>query len=484
MPLSRRTALGFGLIGVASAASAWPASVILRKSNERQQLKMTMAPSEHRGFRITYEEIGRLASIRSSALPKGFNLELYRMDKVFLSTGEAILDPLEPIDQTKELEEADTELFLRLKVDHDAPIGHHALSIDFAVNNDPNFALGFDFVIDVVPIELPNLDDLTIQGTLWASATPEIKASFDPVRAITEMRAADFNAVALARNHKNIPRLARVALNKLGFKSVRLPAYRMLNRRDLLSPEELEEHLWATDDHLRQFEALFNRPALQERLTFKLWDEPKPVNYRNVIESYRHIRKNRPWLRLEITEEPFQELGDIADIWTINAKRIDKTPTDVPKARGENVWLYANALHTLGRQNSSMRMIGWLIWRYRLEGYHFWGVNWWGEDPWSPVPDDRRAQYKRGTLLFPSRKSAGETQSSLRLQSFRDGLQDWRWLSWLDQQADADSDVRRFTQDLREKIDYAGAVEETLDPEILHTKVVAFVMDRLGYPAN
>ena len=485
MRISRRQALGTtaaGLGQMALAGSSWSAPISIRPSGDPQQISLTMAPSEHRGLHLYLGERRDTAHIRLPDLPAEVGYELAKPASVFLPDGQTVVDPLEPLEEPAVLNPDDKDLYLRLRLEPDAQPGRRNVLVEIA--GDDGARLEIDVVIDVVPLDLPTVyDHLTIQGSLWVPGLEDLRADFDPVLVMTAMRANDFSSVALLRGLGDVRPLAGIALDDLGFKQVRLPNHRLLNRRFRPTPEEMEDYLVRTDAYYAQFDEMFARPEWQGRLVVKLWDEPQPFNYQDVVESHRYIRDLRPDVPIELTEEPGEELGDIADIWVIHGRFLDEAPIEQQKAKGDKVWFYGNRLHSIERHDASMRAIGWLIWRYRLQGYLFWSINWWNEDPWSPSMISRGAIHKRGTMFFPSRTQPGEVVTTLRLQGFRDGLQDWRWLTWLDEQAAANgpnSAEAQFAETLRSEVDWTRAEGGLLDVPALHAKLVAFVVDRIG----
>lgn len=485
MDISRRQALGataLGLGHVALVGSSWSTPIAIKPRGQRQQITMTMAPSEHRGLHLYLGEHRDMAYVQLEGVPADVRYQLARPASTFLPDGRPVLDPLEPLEEPAGLTPENEDLYLRLTIDEGIASGRQEFLV--RIESDDGTRTEVDIAINVVPLDLPKVhDELTIQGSVWLPGLDELRADFDPARVMAAMRANDFNAVALLRGLDDVPELARLALDEMGFKQVRLPNHRLLNRRFRPTPEELEDFMVRTDMYHAQFDQMFARPEWQGRLIVKLWDEPKPLNYPDVVESHRYARETRPNVPIELTEEPGSELGDIADIWIVHGKFIDEAPIEQQKAKGDSVWFYGNKLHSIDRDSTSMRTVGWLLWRYRLQGYHFWSVNWWHEDPWSPDMVARGAIFKRGTMFFPSRSEPGDVQTSLRMQAFRDGLQDWRWLRWLDRKAEENgpsSAEARFAEELRGEVDWTRAVGEALDVRALHARLVAFVVDQVG----
>lgn len=476
MAVTRRAALGgltaLGIVGMSGAAMARSTVINLDPNRGDVHYRLVMAPTEHRGLHLRMRGGRAIHAFQVGALPPELTCEAYRAEPIQRPNGREAPDPLVPIGPHFADGLFSSDLYCRFYVDRNASEGEYRISL--LVDDESGGRVEINLDVRIVPIDLPNLDRLTIQATLWGPGDPKFNEHYDPVRFMTTMRQVDVNAIALTRGHKPLPHLVHLALDEMGFRSVRLPEHKMFSRRDKPTKEEMAEHFIALEQNLVKLERILDRPEWQGRLTYKLWDEPTPDDYAQVVNIYRHARAQRPGLRLEISEEPNDQLGDIADIWTIHANWLDVSPIEQRKARGNDVWFYANKLHALNRPENTMRMIGWLLWRYRLMGYHFWSMNWWRVDPWERDSEVKEAIYKDGTFLFPSRDRPGDVLTSLRLQSFRDGLQDWRWLQWLDERAaqnGSDSAEARLSNRLRETVNWTAAFEQRLDVEQLHKEL-------------
>jgi hypothetical protein len=82
-----------------------------------------------------------------------------------------------------------------------------------------------------------------------------------------------------------------------------------------------------------------------------------------------------------------------------------------------------------------------MLWRYKLDGYYFWAVNWWRKDPWTTI-SSKEDSFKRGTLIYPS-PLTGMPLPSLRLEAFRDGIEDMLMLKILDRKTSGSAHILR-----------------------------------------
>jgi hypothetical protein len=110
-----------------------------------------------------------------------------------------------------------------------------------------------------------------------------------------------------------------------------------------------------------------------------------------------------------------------------------------------------------------MRILGWLIWKYRLVGYLLWAVNWWKEDPWATVSSQKADFFKRGTLVYPG--PGGAVYPSLRLEQLRVGLEDLLLLKQLERAAgDGSAAARSLLAQLTAVYDLRQRYDDAPDP--------------------
>ena len=87
-----------------------------------------------------------------------------------------------------------------------------------------------------------------------------------------------------------------------------------------------------------------------------------------------------------------------------------------------------------------MRLIGWICYFYKAEGFTYYALNHWqrngakGEPPYPETPWN--IQYVNtfngeAHLIFPARRHDLEPLSSIRLENLRDGFEDYEYLKLL-----------------------------------------------------
>lgn len=85
-----------------------------------------------------------------------------------------------------------------------------------------------------------------------------------------------------------------------------------------------------------------------------------------------------------------------------------------------------------------MRIIPWLSWRNNVKGYLHYGYNWWftpsGKYPRQDVEHGGKAPPGDGFVVYPPNSGKDRAPvSSLRWETFRDGMEDYEYLILLDQ---------------------------------------------------
>ena len=153
-------------------------------------------------------------------------------------------------------------------------------------------------------------------------------------------------------------------------------------------------------------------------------------------------------------------LFDDVDVWCPSMYRyfLALPALEDRKAEGSEVWWYSYASHDIGRYPTFLideplteeRAFTWMTWRYGASGILYWGTTRWGDsvtgDPYrNPYLDPlsyggRNRWYANGeaSLIYPGYEpSLGLTDpwappvSSLRLESLRDGIEDYEYLAML-----------------------------------------------------
>ncbi len=221
-------------------------------------------------------------------------------------------------------------------------------------------------------------------------------------------------------------RLVEYALDQLGFRRFmipKLPGWRTINRpgSDFITKANL---------FYPQFQEYLKRHGWQDRALNYLIDEPQPDQYAAVRQAYGLAKSLAPTIKtLCAGWNPDPEFPKVIDIWATPAAYYQESQANLALSQGQEQWLYANRLHGIDHPQVHPRLIGWLLYRYQFTGYLLWGVNFWPRDPWANEPGDPEYM-RRGTFYYPHPQT-GQPVPTLRLESFRRGLQDYQYFHLL-----------------------------------------------------
>ncbi len=200
-----------------------------------------------------------------------------------------------------------------------------------------------------------------------------------------------------------------------GWQAINQPGSDFLTKANLFYPlyqEYLKRHGW------------------QDRALNYLIDEPRPEYYPAVQQAFATSKSLAPAIKtLCAGWNPAPEFMQVIDIWATPATYYKESQANAARSQGQKQWLYANRLHGIDHPQVHQRLIGWIIHRYKFDGYLLWGVNYWPNDPWSTEPG-AQDYMRRGTFYYPHPQT-GQPVPTLRLESLRRGLQDYQYLQLL-----------------------------------------------------
>jgi hypothetical protein len=188
-----------------------------------------------------------------------------------------------------------------------------------------------------------------------------------------------------------------------------------------------------------------------ERAYVYCFDEVGKEQYTFARELYGDLKKSMPDLRLMQTfykDDPIPALGDVLDVWAPNTGRYRPSEFQAQQAKGKTVWWYVCCGPVKPFANLMIewpaidhRLLLWQNQKYRVTGFLYWGLNtWrdnlagqrrWPEVKWNPATwrnDAGQAHNGDGQLLYPGPNR--RPLSSIRLENFRDGAQDYEYF-WL-----------------------------------------------------
>lgn len=192
-----------------------------------------------------------------------------------------------------------------------------------------------------------------------------------------------------------------------------------------------------------------------------------------VDESYAHedwrrwVHEGDPSLRNLLTHTPDPNYPAV-DVWSPQMGRgWFAHPDRIAWARsaGKTLWMYTSSPDdsrfypnlNLDMLYPEPRLVPWVGFKHDIRGYLYWSVNMWrGGNPWETAGGFKN-QNGNGSLYYPGRRGP---VPSIRLEAFRDGMQDYEYF-WLLGQKVAQlrrggGESARFAPEAQALIDWSG----------------------------
>jgi hypothetical protein len=219
-------------------------------------------------------------------------------------------------------------------------------------------------------------------------------------------------------------------------------------KKGLYTPEEADKAYRFAEAYAR----FLKEKGWLDKALVELWDEPTDLEWPYIKERAEKLKQVAPGLRLQLFAEggPYEfsdrstdqyGLNKLIDIWApVNIIESPET-----QANGGEIWTY---FCTLARESAPnffidcpaiyQRSIAWYCWMYGVDGFEHWSSNYFWrnvhkgkpmDQKWPNIPWDSRTYYYfngEGQLVYPG--ADGIPYSSIRLENFRDGMEDYEYL--------------------------------------------------------
>jgi hypothetical protein len=171
-------------------------------------------------------------------------------------------------------------------------------------------------------------------------------------------------------------------------------------------------------------------------------DEPPPQRYAEVLSTTQKLHQIEPLLKHLVTIHPNQALKNAVDIWCPNVGDyfglgfIDFAALAQERQRGRETWWYTMVepkhpypTWLLDDDASAVRVYGWLMAHYNINGFVYSMAHGWGPKPLEDLQSFAGTNGD-GTLLYPSEIVGGSgPMPSIRLMLLRDSIEDYELLS-------------------------------------------------------
>jgi len=179
---------------------------------------------------------------------------------------------------------------------------------------------------------------------------------------------------------------------------------------------------------LRDLERHLSEQGWLEKAMIHVADEPSLHNIDSWREASRFVYRAAPRLRRIDAIETRDFSGDL-EIWVPKLNYLPGWLEDFRAAQlpGNELWFYT-CLHPQGYYPNRLldyplvatRILHWINWRYRLDGYLHWGWNFWSDKPFENPGD--RLPPGDSFIVYPRKDGPLD---SIRWEMMREGIQDY-----------------------------------------------------------
>jgi hypothetical protein len=208
--------------------------------------------------------------------------------------------------------------------------------------------------------------------------------------------------------------------------------------------DALGDYLRACGDHLKQ-RGEFGKCYVQP------WDEPNGEGLQKSHDILQGIKERVPDVpRLMDAIGPNAldgKMRDVVNLWCPLSPGAEGGAYDAMRQRGDTLWWYVCCGPQAPYANlftnwkvAEMRSLFWQTWQYHCTGVLYWGLNYWNSMDGPTPPEKRRfpngpwssattgSNYMGdGYFIYPG-KAPDKPLSSLRLETIRDGIEDYEML--------------------------------------------------------
>lgn len=184
------------------------------------------------------------------------------------------------------------------------------------------------------------------------------------------------------------------------------------------------------------------------KVYFYMYDEPRtPQQWQAAIREANLVKNAAPGIKTMITSGPPDNAPYPFDIYVPLLDRIGLNGAHQLQQGGKEVWWYTAGIHNapypywaLHHDGIDPRIMPLMTFKYRIDGFLHWAANLWGEDncdPNNPVRWPEREwtckewtyQPGEGYMYYPG--TGGHPWPSVRLENWRDGMEDYEYLTLL-----------------------------------------------------
>jgi len=238
-----------------------------------------------------------------------------------------------------------------------------------------------------------------------------------------------------------------------------------------------EEHLDALGRYLRAAADHLAERGEFSKCYIQPWDEPYGEGLEKSYQILKGLKERVPDIpRLMDAIYPDAHEGkmeDVVNLWCPLSPQVEGGRFDAMRDRGDTIWWYvccgprepfAN-LFTNWRV-AEMRALFWQTWQNRVTGVLYWGLNYWvswgaemppaekrfPNGPWFSSTTSVDGNYMGDGYFFYPGPAVNKPLSSLRLETIRDGIEDYELLYRLNELVRARPDAAAETVALAREV--------------------------------
>lgn len=222
---------------------------------------------------------------------------------------------------------------------------------------------------------------------------------------------------------------------------------------------ETKHYQFIFDSYLKQLESNLDKNNWLDEAFIYSFDEPTPNNYNFVKKGFERIEKSAPKIQRLLTEQVEKELFSNVDIWCPLINEFDFEKAEKRKISGEKFWWYICTIPKndyvglfIDRPSTDLRVWLWQTHKMKVEGILIWQSNYWSLyskkyplqnpyiDPmsWFLTQENEKRPWGNGDgrFIYPPESVFANSDSpnlekpvsSIRLESLRDGIEDYEYL--------------------------------------------------------
>jgi len=163
-------------------------------------------------------------------------------------------------------------------------------------------------------------------------------------------------------------------------------------------------------------------------------DEPTIYKLDSYCEIADFIHKHAPHLKI-IEAIETSGFNECLDVWVPKLSHLANwyDELEAQRIKGTEMWFYTCCHPYGGYPNRFIdfplietRILFWLNWKYRLDGYLHWGLNRWTDKPFTDVSEELPPG--DGFIIYPGKDGPID---SIRWEASREGLQDYEYFRLL-----------------------------------------------------